>query len=139
MIDLVTSFKRCLIETEYSYSLLRVEYAILLLYLIISVALAVIIIGASYFLVRQNPESEKLSAYECGFEPYEDARHTLDLKFCVIAILFIVFDIEIMFLIPWCVSISKLDLLGFWSMIDFLLELCVGFFYVWYARALDWQ
>ena len=139
MIDLVTSFKRCLIETEYSYSLLRVEYAILLLYLIISVALAVIIIGASYFLVRQNPESEKLSAYECGFEPYEDARHTFDLKFCVIAILFIVFDIEIMFLIPWCVSISKLDLLGFWSMIDFLLELCVGFFYVWYVRALDWQ
>lgn len=139
MIDLVTSFKRCLIETEYSYSLLRVEYAILLLYLIISVALAVIIIGASYFLVRQNPESEKLSAYECGFEPYDDARQTFDLKFCVIAILFIVFDIEIMFLIPWCVSISKLDLLGFWSMIDFLLELCVGFFYVWYARALDWQ
>ena len=139
MIDLVTSFKRCLIETEYSYSLLRVEYAILLLYLIISVALAVIIIGASYFLVRQNPESEKLSAYECGFEPYEDARHSFDLKFCVIAILFIVFDIEIMFLIPWCVSISKLDLLGFWSMIDFLLELCVGFFYVWYVRALDWQ
>jgi len=139
MIDLVTSFKRCLIETEYSYSLLRVEYAILLLYLIISVALAVIIIGASYFLVRQNPESEKLSAYECGFEPYDDARHTFDLKFCVIAILFIVFDIEIMFLIPWCVSISKLDLLGFWSMIDFLLELCVGFFYVWYVRALDWQ
>jgi NADH-quinone oxidoreductase subunit A len=101
--------------------------------------LAVLIIGASYFLVQQNPESEKLSAYECGFEPYEDTRHTFDIRFCVIAILFIIFDIEIMFLIPWCVSLAKLDLLGFWSMIDFLFELGVGFFYVWYVKALDWD
>ena len=89
-----------------------------------------LIIGASYLLAKQNPETEKLSAYECGFEPYEDTRHTFDIKFCVIAILFIIFDIEIMFLIPWSVSIAKLDLLGFWSMIDFLFELGVGFFYI---------
>jgi len=120
-------------------SLLRKEYTILLLFLVIAIILALLIIGSSYFLVRQNPESEKLSAYECGFEPYEDARHGFDIKFCVVAILFIVFDIEIMFLIPWCVSISKLDLLGFWSMIDFLLELGIGFFYVWYVKALDWD
>jgi NADH:ubiquinone oxidoreductase subunit 3 (subunit A) len=63
-----------------------------------------------FFSARQNPDSEKLSAYECGFEPYEDTRHTFDVKFCVIAILFIIFDIEIMFLIPWCISIAKLDL-----------------------------
>jgi NADH-quinone oxidoreductase subunit A len=98
-----------------------------------------LIIGASYLTAKQNPESEKLSAYECGFEPYEDTRHVFDIRFCVIAILFIIFDIEIMFLIPWCASISKLDLLGFWSMIDFLFELGVGFFYVWYVRALDWD
>ena len=120
-------------------SLVVKEYLILLIFLIFSTVLTVIIVGASFLLARQNPEAEKLSAYECGFEPYEDARHTFDIKFCVIAILFIIFDIEIMFLIPWCVSISKLDLLGFWSMIDFLIELGIGFFYVWYVRALDWD
>jgi NADH-quinone oxidoreductase subunit A len=120
-------------------SLIKEEYFILLLFLIVAILITVVIIGASYFLVRQNPESEKLSAYECGFEPYEDTRHTFDIRFCVIAILFIIFDIEIMFLIPWCVSLAKLDLLSFWSMIDFLFELGVGFFYVWYVRALDWS
>jgi NADH-quinone oxidoreductase subunit A len=120
-------------------SLIKKEYLVILLYLLLAIVLTVLIIGASYFLARQNPDSEKLSAYECGFEPYEDTRHTFDVKFCVIAILFIIFDIEIMFLIPWCVSISKLDLLGFWSMIDFLIELGIGFFYVWYVKALDWD
>lgn len=120
-------------------SLIKKEYFILLIFLVIAVLLTIVIIGASYFLVRQNPDPEKLSAYECGFEPYEDTRHTFDVRFCVIAILFIIFDIEIMFLIPWCVSLAKLDLLGFWSMIDFLFELGIGFFYVWYVRALDWD
>lgn len=120
-------------------SLVRKEYLILLVFLIFAIILTIIIVGASFLLARQNPEAEKLSAYECGFEPYEDARHTFDIKFCVIAILFIIFDIEIMFLIPWCVSISKLDLLGFWSMIDFLIELGIGFFYVWYVNALNWD
>jgi NADH-quinone oxidoreductase subunit A len=120
-------------------SLVKREYLIIVIYLIFAVILTVLIISASYFLAKQNPDSEKLSAYECGFEPYEDARHSFDVKFCVIAILFIIFDIEIMFLMPWCVSISKLDLLGFWSMIDFLIELGVGFFYVWYTKALDWN
>nr|YP_010133799.1 NADH dehydrogenase subunit 3 [Fistulifera saprophila]QWM93289.1 NADH dehydrogenase subunit 3 [Fistulifera saprophila] len=120
-------------------SLIKKEYSILLTFLVIAVLLTIVIIGASYFLVKQNPDPEKLSAYECGFEPYEDTRHTFDVRFCVIAILFIIFDIEIMFLIPWCVSLAKLDLLGFWSMIDFLFELGIGFFYVWYVRALDWD
>lgn len=120
-------------------SLVKKEYTIIFIYLLFAIILTVLIIGASYFLAKQNPDSEKLSAYECGFEPYEDTRHTFDVKFCVIAILFIIFDIEIMFLIPWCISISKLDLLGFWSMIDFLIELGVGFFYVWYVKALDWD
>lgn len=117
-------------------SLLKKEYIIIFIYLLFAIILTLIIISASYFLAKQNPDSEKLSAYECGFEPYDDARHSFDIQFCVIAILFIIFDIEIMFLMPWCVSISKLDLLGFWSMIDFLIELGVGFFYVWYSGAL---
>jgi len=120
-------------------SFVKNEYLVLLLFLIVAIALAGIIIGASYFLARQNPDSEKLSAYECGFEPYEDTRHVFDIRFCVIAILFIIFDIEVMFLIPWCVSVSKLDILGFWSMIDFLVELGIGFVYVWYVNALDWD
>ena len=120
-------------------SLIKTEYFILLLFLIFSIVLTVLIIGASYFLAKQNPELEKLSAYECGFEAHEDTRHTFDIKFCVIAILFLLFDLEIMFLVPWCVSISKLDLLSFWSMIDFIVELGVGFFYIWYVKALYWS
>jgi NADH-quinone oxidoreductase subunit A len=120
-------------------SLVKKDYLIILIYLLFAILLTIVIIGASYFLAKQNPDAEKLSAYECGFEPYEDARNTFDVKFCVIAILFIIFDIEIMFLIPWCVSVAKLDILGYWSMIDFLIELGVGFFYVWYVKALDWN
>ena len=120
-------------------SLIKKEYFTLLIFLIIAVLITIVIICASYFLVRQNPESEKLSAYECGFEPYEDTRHTFDVRFCVIAILFIIFDIEIMFLIPWSVSLGNLDILSFWAMIDFLFELGIGFFYVWYVKALDWD
>lgn len=120
-------------------SLVKKEYLVLFTFLIFAIFLTVLIIGASYLLARQNPDAEKLSSYECGFEPYEDTRHVFDVKFCVIAILFIIFDIEIMFLIPWCISISKLDLLGFWSMIDFLIELGIGFFYVWYVNALNWD
>jgi NADH-quinone oxidoreductase subunit A len=120
-------------------SLVKKEYLILFIFLLFAIILTIIIVGASYFLAKQNPEAEKLSAYECGFEPYEDSRHTFDVRFFVIAILFIIFDIEMLYLIPWCVSISKLDLLGFWSMIDFIIELGLGFFYVWYVKALDWH
>jgi len=120
-------------------SLIKKEYWILLIFLLFAIILTILIIGASYLLCKQNPEVEKLSAYECGFEPYEDARHAFDIKFYLIAILFIIFDIEIMFLMPWCVSISKLNLLSFWVMIDFLIELSIGFFYVWYVKGLDWS
>lgn len=81
-------------------SMLKKEYLMLSIFLIFVIFLTVLIIGVSYLIARQIPESEKLSAYECGFEPYEDTRHTFDIRFCVIAILFIIFDIEIMFLIP---------------------------------------
>jgi len=119
--------------------LIKTEYLVILVFILFSIILTIIIIGASYFFARQNPESEKLSAYECGFEAHEDTRHTFDIKFCVLAILFILFDLEIVFLVPWCTLISKLDLLSFWSMIDFVLELSVGFFYIWYVQALQWN
>lgn len=115
------------------------EYFTIFIFLIFSIVLTFILIFFSYKLAKQNPDSEKLSAYECGFEPYDDARHTFDVKFLVIAIIFILFDIESIFLMPWCVSLAKLDCLGFWSMIDFLFELGVGFFYIWYTSSINWK
>lgn len=115
------------------------EFLSILIFLTIAVILAVIIITLSYFLAVQNPETEKLSAYECGFEPYEDARNIFDVRFYIVAILFIIFDIETMFLLPWSISLSQLNTLGFWSMIDFIIELGVGFIYIWYIGALEWD
>lgn len=120
-------------------SLVKIEYLTLFIFIVFSIGLTIIIVGASYFFAKQNPEPEKLSAYECGFEAHENTRHTFDVKFCVIAIIFLLFDLEITFLVPWCASISKLDLLAFWSMIDFVIELGVGFFYIWYVQALEWN
>ena len=120
-------------------SLLKNEYFSILLYLIIAIVLSLVIIVFSYLLVVQNPETEKMSAYECGFEPYEDARNKFDVKFYLIAMLFIIFDIETMYLIPWSITISKLNLLGFWSMIDFIIELGIGFIYIWYIGGLEWD
>jgi NADH-quinone oxidoreductase subunit A len=115
------------------------EVLSILIFLTVAVILAVIIVTLSYFLAIQNPETEKLSAYECGFEPYEDARNIFDVKFYIVAILFIIFDIETMFLLPWSISLSQLNVLGFWSMIDFIIELGVGFVYIWYIGALEWD
>ena len=124
---------------NFNESLFKNEYINILFVFIIAIIISTIILLFSYFLVFQNPELEKLSSYECGFEPYEDARQKFDVKFYLIAILFIVFDIETMFLIPWSLTISKLNLLGFWSMIDFIIELGVGFVYIWFVGALNWQ
>ena len=115
------------------------EFLPILIFLVIAIVLAVVITSLSYFLAIQNSETEQLSSYECGFEPYEDARNIFDVKFYIVAILFIIFDIETMFLLPWSVSLSQLDMLGFWSMIDFIIELGVGFIYIWYIGALEWE
>ena len=109
-----------------------------LFFFFIAIILSLVIALLSYTLTTQKPELEKLSTYECGFEPYEDTRHRFDVKFCLVAILFILFDIEVVFLLPWAVTLSQLNLLGFLSMIDFLLELGIGFIYVWRLYALDW-
>jgi len=120
-------------------SLLKEEYFSILLFLIVAIALSLIIFGFSYLLSVQNPDTEKLSAYECGFDPYEDARHTFDVRFYLIAILFMVFDIEAMFLFPWASSLSNISSLGFWTMVDFIIELGVGFIYAWQIGALEWE
>ena len=123
------------VQESFFYS----ELLPILIFLTIAIVLALIIVCLSYFLAVQNPETEKLSSYECGFEPYEDARNIFDVKFYIVAILFIIFDIETMFLLPWSISLSQLDILGFWSMIDFIIELGVGFVYIWYIGALEWE
>jgi NADH-quinone oxidoreductase subunit A len=120
-------------------SLIHSEFLSIFIFLIIAILLALIIATLSYLLAIQNPNTEKLSTYECGFEPYEDARHVFDVKFYLVAILFIIFDIETMFLLPWSISLASLDLLGFWSMIDFIIELSIGFVYIWYIGALEWS
>ena len=124
---------------NFNESFLYSEFLPVLVFLGIAIVLAGIIVTLSYVLSVQNPETEKLSSYECGFEPYEDARNVFDIKFYIVAILFILFDIEAMFLLPWSVSLSQLSTLGFWSMIDFIIELGVGFIYVWYVGALEWD
>jgi NADH-quinone oxidoreductase subunit A len=124
---------------NFNESFLYSEFLPVLVFLGIAILLAGIIVTLSYVLSIQNPDTEKLSSYECGFEPYEDARNVFDIKFYIVAILFILFDIEAMFLLPWSVSLSQLSTLGFWSMIDFIIELGVGFIYVWYVGALEWD
>lgn len=125
-------------QFSFNVSVFKEEYFGVFIFLIIAIVLALVIAGLSYTLTSQKPESEKLSSYECGFEPYEDTRNKFDVKFCLVAILFILFDIEVVFLLPWSITLSQLNLLGFWSMIDFLLELGIGFIYVWKLDALDW-
>jgi len=120
-------------------SLFKQEYFSILLFLIIAFLLSFLIFGLSYLLSVQNPDTEKLSAYECGFDPYEDARHTFDVRFYLVAILFIIFDIEAMFLFPWSISLNHITSLGFWSMVDFIIELGIGFIYAWKIGALEWE
>lgn len=120
-------------------TLFLMEYLPVLVLILFAIFLSVLILILSYVLSVQNPETEKLSSYECGFEPYEDARHKFNVNFYIVAILFIVFDIEAMYLFPWSISLSNLDISGFWAMIDFIIELGVGFIYVLYMNALDWE
>jgi NADH-quinone oxidoreductase subunit A len=139
MLNFINNFFLLIDFNQFKYSLFSDEYFSLLLIILIAGILGIIILLLSYVLAIQNPESEKLSTYECGFEPYEDARLQFDIKFYLIAILFIVFDIETVFIYPWCVSISQLNLIGFWSVIDFVIELGLGLFYVWRLGALNWD
>ena len=115
------------------------EYMPILIFLAIAVALAVIIIVASLVVAPQQPDREKLSDYECGFEPFQDARGRFDVRFYLVAILFIIFDLEVAFLFPWAVSLGNIGLLGFWSMIVLLGVLTVGLIYEWRKGALEWE
>ena len=118
---------------------LLLQYLPILIFIGIAIGLASVIVVASLIIARQKPDSEKLSAYECGFEPFEDARIKFDVRFYLVAILFIIFDLEVAFLFPWAVSLGDIGVFGFWSMVVFLGILTIGFVYEWRKGALEWE
>jgi|TARA_Y100001947_G_C10123647_1_gene212408 NADH-quinone oxidoreductase subunit A len=115
------------------------DYLSIIIFLFIALGLSVGFIVLNFLFSPKNPDSEKLSAYECGFEAFSDSRMEFDVRFYLVAILFIIFDLEIAFLFPWAISLGNLGSLGFWSMMIFLLVLTIGFIYEWKIGALDWD
>ena len=115
------------------------EYLSIIIFLFISLLLSIGFIVINYIASPSNPDPEKLSAYECGFEAFDNARIEFDVRFYLVAILFIIFDLEIAFLFPWAISLGNIGLLGFYSMMAFLFILTIGFIYEWKKGALDWE
>jgi NADH-quinone oxidoreductase subunit A len=114
-------------------------YLPILIFLGISTGLALVMVMASYVVARRNPDPEKLSSYECGFEPFHDARDKFDVRFYLVSILFIIFDLEIAFLFPWAITLKQIGLQGFLAAVIFLGILTVGFVYEWKKGALEWE
>jgi NADH-quinone oxidoreductase subunit A len=115
------------------------NYLPVLMFVVIGLAVAAIVISLGYFLGPHRPDSEKLSPYECGFESFEDARMKFDVRYYLVAILFIIFDLEIAFLFPWAIVLDQIGLFGFVSMAIFLGILVIGFIYEWKKGALEWE
>ena len=115
------------------------DYLSIILFLLIALGLSFGFIVLNFILSPKKPDPEKLSAYECGFEPFNDSRMEFDVRFYLVAILFIIFDLEIAFLFPWAISLGKIGIFGFVSMMIFLFILTVGFIYEWKKGALDWE
>ena len=115
------------------------DYFPILVFMGIAGGIALAMVGGAMLVARQKPDPEKLSAYECGFEPFDDTRRRFDVRFYLVAILFIIFDLEVAFLFPWAVSLGQIGWLGFLSMMGFLGVLTVGFVYEWRKGALDWE
>ncbi len=114
------------------------EYLPILLFLGLAIAIGLVLILAAVILAVRNPDPEKVSAYECGFNAFDDARMKFDVRFYLVSILFIIFDLEIAFLFPWAVAFGDIGMLGFWSMMAFLVILTVGFAYEWKKGAMEW-
>ena len=115
------------------------DYLPILVFLAIAIGLGVVLILAAAVIAVRNPDPEKVSAYECGFNAFDDARMKFDVRFYLVAILFIIFDLEVAFLFPWAVAFKDLTAVGFWSLMIFLAVLTVGFAYEWKKGALEWE
>lgn len=111
----------------------------LLLFIIFTLFILFALFNISYYLMQRNIDIEKLSAYECGFDPFEESLGRFDIKFYIVAILFLIFDLEIVFLFPWSVILLQLPLFSFWIIFYFLFILIIGFIYEWKKGALDWN
>jgi NADH-quinone oxidoreductase subunit A len=118
---------------------LLIQYLPILLFLGIAIVVSGAAVGLSWLLAVHNPDSEKVSAYECGFDAFADARAKFDVRYYLVAILFIIFDLEVAFLFPWAISLGDIGTFGFWSMVVFLGVLTVGFIYEWKKGALEWE
>ena len=118
---------------------LLTEYLPILIFLGLALLICCLMLGGSYLVARQNPNSEKLSPFECGFAPFDDARGQFDVRFYLVAILFIIFDLEVAFLFPWAVSLDVTGWKGWATMMVFLFELAVGLAYAWKKGALEWE
>ena len=115
------------------------SYLPIVVFLGISLVIGLALLIAPFAIAFKAPDSEKLSAYECGFNAFDDARMKFDIRFYLVAILFIIFDLEVAFLFPWAVSLGSIGMLGFWSMVLFLGILTIGFIYEWKKGALEWR
>lgn len=115
------------------------EYLPIMIFLGLAIALGAILIIAAAIIAVRNPDPEKVSAYECGFNAFDDARMKFDVRFYLVSILFIIFDLEVAFLFPWAVAFKDLSMVGFWSMMVFLGVLTIGFAYEWKKGALEWE
>jgi len=115
------------------------DYLPILIFLVIAVGLGLVLLLSALVIAVRNPDPEKVSAYECGFNAFDDARMKFDVRFYLVSILFIIFDLEIAFLFPWAVAFGDLSMAAFWSMIIFLAVLTVGFAYEWKKGALEWE
>jgi len=116
---------------------MRGEYGLIMIFLVFGVVISVVLLIGSYLMGEQKGDSEKLTAYECGFDPFEDARNKFDVRFYLVAILFIIFDLEASYLFPWALVLDRVGDIGYWTMIDFLFELTIGYIYAWRVGALE--
>ena len=115
------------------------DYLPILVFAAMASALALILLLSAFVIAVRNPDPEKVSAYESGFNPFDDARMKFDVRFYLVSILFIIFDLEVAFLFPWAISLGDIGMFGFWSMVVFLGVLTIGFIYEWKKGALEWE
>jgi NADH-quinone oxidoreductase subunit A len=115
------------------------DYLPLAVFIGIALAIGLVLLIVPFVVAYQQPDPEKLSAYECGFNAFDDARMTFDVRFYLVSILFIIFDLEVSFLFPWAVAFKAVGIVGFWSMMAFLAVLTIGFIYEWRKGALEWD
>ena len=115
------------------------DYLPVVIFMGVAAGIAIALMASALIIAIRNPDPEKTSAYECGFDAFDDARMKFDVRFYLVAILFIIFDLEVAFLFPWAVSLKEVGVFGFWSMMIFLAVLTIGFIYEWRKGALEWD